>query len=69
MCFYWLRCHNAHSQFFWYWRSGTQNLADYLTKHHSTSHHKSVHPTILTSVNNPEYTKLFEITSNNTSNI
>jgi hypothetical protein len=35
-------------------------LADYFTKHHPTSHHKSDRPTILTSVNDPEFTKLFE---------
>jgi hypothetical protein len=35
-------------------------LADYFTKHHPTSHHKSGHPTILTPVNDPEYTQLFE---------
>jgi hypothetical protein len=35
-------------------------LADSFTKHHPSTHHKSVHPTILTSINNPEYTKLFK---------
>jgi hypothetical protein len=37
-----------------------QNLADYFTKHHPATHHKSVHPTILTAVINPEYRKLFK---------
>jgi hypothetical protein len=63
MSFHWLRCHNAKGQFCYYWRPGTQNLADYFTKHHPTSHHKSAHPTILTSVNDPEYTKLFKKTT------
>ncbi len=35
-------------------------MADYFTKHHPTSHHKSVHPTILTPANDPEYMKLFK---------
>jgi hypothetical protein len=35
-------------------------LADYFTKHHPATHHKSVRPTILTAVNNPEYRKLFK---------
>ncbi len=60
MLFHWLRCRNAQGQFCYYWRPGTQNLADYFTKHHPTSHHKSVCPTILTPANNPEYTKLFK---------
>jgi len=29
-----------------YWRPGTQNLADYWTKHHPASHHKSFRPQI-----------------------
>jgi hypothetical protein len=63
MHFLWLRCCNAQDQFCYYWKLGTQNLADYFTKHHPTSHHKSVHPTILTSVKDPEYMKLFETTT------
>jgi hypothetical protein len=63
ICFHWLRCRNAQGQLCYYWRPGTQNLADYFTKHHPTSHHKSVRPTILTPIKDPEYTKLFEITT------
>jgi len=59
MHFHWLRCCDAQGQFRYYWRPGTQHLADYFTKHHPSTHHKSVHPTILTAVNNPEYRKLF----------
>jgi hypothetical protein len=60
MHFHWLRCHNAQGQFCYYWRLSIQNLANYFPKNHPTSHHKSVFPTILTTTNNPEYTKLFE---------
>jgi hypothetical protein len=35
-------------------------LADYFIKHHPTSHHKSLCSTILTSINDPEYRKLFK---------
>jgi hypothetical protein len=63
MRFHWLRCRNAQGQFRYYWRPGTQNLADYFTKHHPTSHHKSVWRTILTPANDPEYTKIFETTT------
>ena len=53
------KCREAQGQFRYYWRPGTQNLADYFTKHHPATHHKNVRPTILTSVNDPEYRKLF----------
>jgi hypothetical protein len=46
MRFHWLRCRAAQDQFCYYWRPGTQNLADYWTKHHPASHHKSFHPQI-----------------------
>jgi hypothetical protein len=58
--FHWLRCHNAQGQFHYPWRLGTQNLADYFTKHHPTIHHKSVHLTILTPANDLKYTKFFK---------
>jgi hypothetical protein len=58
MRFHWLRCRDAQDQYRFYWRPGTQNLADYWTKHHPASHHKSFRPQILTSASDPEYTKL-----------
>jgi hypothetical protein len=63
MRFHWLRCREAQGQCCYYWRPGTQNSTDYFTKHHQTSHHKSVHPTILAPVNDPKYTELFEKTA------
>jgi hypothetical protein len=60
MHFHWQRCRNAQGRFRYYWRPGTQNLADYFTKNHPTSHHKSVRPTILTPANDSKYTKLFK---------
>ncbi len=42
MRFHWLWCRNAQGQFRYYWRPGTQNLADYFTKHHPATYHKSV---------------------------
>ncbi len=35
-------------------------------KYHPTTHHKSEHPTILTTVNDPEYRKLFQNTGDST---
>jgi hypothetical protein len=49
MQFHWLPCHEAQDQYQFYWRPGTQNLADYWTKHHPASHHKAFQPQILTS--------------------
>jgi hypothetical protein len=66
MRFHWLWCRKAQGQFCYYWRPGTQNLADYFTKHHPATHHKSVRPTILMAVNNPEYRKLFQNTGDST---
>jgi hypothetical protein len=58
MRFHWLRCRNTQGQFTYYWRPGTQNLADYWTKHHPASHHTAFRPQILTSLSDPEYAKL-----------
>jgi hypothetical protein len=58
MRFHWLQCCGAQDQYRFYWRPGTQNLADFWTKHHPASHHKSFQPQILTSAEDPEYTKL-----------
>ncbi len=58
MIIHWLRCCKAQGQYRYYWRPGTQNLADYFTKHHLASHHKSFRSQILTLPSNPEYTKL-----------
>jgi hypothetical protein len=59
MHFHWLQCCDAQGQFRYYWRPGTQNLADYLTKHHRASCHKASRPTFLTPREDPQYTKLF----------
>ncbi len=54
MRFRWLRCCGAQDQYQFYWRPRTQNLADYWTKHHPASHHKSFCPQILTSTKDQE---------------
>jgi hypothetical protein len=48
MQFNWLSCRETQGQYRFYWRPGMQNLADYWTKHHPASHHKSFRPQILT---------------------
>ncbi len=66
MRFHWLQCCEAQGQYHYYWRPRTQNLADYFTKHHPASHHKSFQSQILTSPSNPEYTKLLTPTATST---
>ncbi len=61
MCFHWLQCCKAQGRFRYYWRPGTQNLADYFTKHHPASYHKANRPTFLTPQEDPQYTKLFPL--------
>jgi hypothetical protein len=67
MRFHWLRCRATQGQYQFYWRPGTQNLADYWTKHHPASHHKSFRLQILTSATDPEYINLAGTPKNNTS--
>jgi hypothetical protein len=59
MQFYWLRCQEAQDQYCFYWRPGTQNLADYWTKHHSASYHKAFWPKNLTSSTSKPATEVF----------
>jgi hypothetical protein len=59
MQFHWLRCREAQDQYCFYWRPGTQNLADYWTKHHPASHHKAFWPQILTSSTSKLTTEVF----------
>jgi len=39
MRFYWIHDRVQQGQFLIYWQPGTQNLADYFTKHHAPQHH------------------------------
>ena len=39
MRFYWLRDRVRQEQFYLHWKKASKNLADYVTKHHSTKHH------------------------------
>ena len=47
MRFYWIRDRVKQGQFVVYWRKGEDNLADYFTKHHPTSHHRRMRSTYL----------------------
>ena len=39
MRFHWLRCREAQGQFRFFWAPGSDNLADYSTKHHPPQYH------------------------------
>ena len=47
MRFYWIRDRVQQKQFHVYWRPGTTNLADYVTKHHTSNHHQLMQPIYL----------------------
>jgi hypothetical protein len=47
MHFYWVRNQVAQNQFIIYWKSGTENLGDYFTKHFHASHHQLMRKTYL----------------------
>jgi hypothetical protein len=42
MRFYWIKDREQQEQFLVYWRPGKENRADYHSKHHSTSHHRTM---------------------------
>jgi hypothetical protein len=69
MHFNWLQCHEAQGQFRYYWRTGTQNSADYFSKHHPASHHKANRPNFLTPCKDPQYTKLFPLQQDKKPNV
>jgi hypothetical protein len=48
MHFHWLRCHESQNQVRYYWLPGTNNRADYWTKHHCSAHHIKKRKEILT---------------------
>ena len=48
MRFHWLRDRESQQQFKYYWRPGTNNRADYFTKHHCAAHHIETRKDILT---------------------
>ena len=53
MRFYWLRDRVEQGQFRVYWAPGSENFADYFTKHHPPSLHKRVRPLFLHTPDSP----------------
>ena len=49
MRFYWIKDRIKLGHFHVFWRPGTENLADYWTKHHPVSHHQAMRPIVFNS--------------------
>ena len=47
MNYYWVRDRISQKQFNLIWKKGSENLADYFTKHHPPAHHKRMRPIYL----------------------
>jgi hypothetical protein len=58
MRFYWIRDRIKQGQFIIHWRKGTDNLADYFTKHDSPVHHKHIHSNYLFEMHKPKPAEL-----------
>lgn len=62
MRFYWIKDRIKQGHFDIFWRPGTENLADYWTKHHPASHHREMRPIVLNNSNSnvcqqPQHTR------------
>jgi hypothetical protein len=47
MRFDWIKCRVRQNHFRLHWRPGSENQADYHTKHHFPTHHRRMRPTYL----------------------
>ena len=55
MHFYWVCDCVNQNQFHWYWAPAHLNLADYFTKHHTPSHHRTMHKYFVYTTASPKY--------------
>ena len=51
MRFYWVQDRVNQKQFHVFWRPGKENLADYVTKHHTAKHHQEMRDKFLHKIN------------------
>ena len=58
MRLHWLRDREAQRQFQFFWEKGNCNYADYFTKHHPVSHHKTIRSTYVHDKNKTDTEKL-----------
>jgi hypothetical protein len=64
MRFYWIRDRVRQGQFLIHWKPGTDNYADYFTKHHPPSHHRSIRSQYIRDRNNRPSTATPKIARN-----
>jgi hypothetical protein len=57
MRFYWIKDRVKQGHFNVHWRRGSDNLADYFTKHHSPSHHRLMRSRYLLDLHRPPETE------------
>ena len=62
MHFHWLRDSELQKQLRFYWRPGTQNHGDYVTKHHSAAHHRNMRKEYLTPADKVKALRLAQLT-------
>jgi hypothetical protein len=55
MRFYWLKDREQQNQFHIHWRKGSDNLADYFTKHHSPMHHRRMRAKYLLALHRSDF--------------
>ena len=55
MHFYWVHDRVCQGQFRIHWRKGSENLADYFTKHHTPAHHQTMRPIYLQQKRTPDH--------------
>jgi len=72
MRFYWVRDRVKNGEFIVYWQQGSNNTADYFTKHHAPSHHRRMrsrylheHPVSSVPLHNPHNHIYYCINNNN----
>ena len=53
MRFYWIKDRASNGEFLIHWRRGSDNLADYFTKHHSPAHHRLMRSRYLLELHRP----------------
>jgi hypothetical protein len=53
MRFYWIKDRVAQNMFIVHWRQGSDNLADYFTKHHPPAHHRLMRSRYLIDLHKP----------------
>ena len=65
MAFHWLRDREAQKQFNIVWGKGTENHADYFTKHHPAIHHRRMRPSYVKDAFNNMFYNVYKLKRDN----